>query len=135
MLHFYNIILIRTASIIIDIEMKTINLLMCIMSTCKSFTRVVNISFAQVISLKQDNTKQLNTVFKTAAPIIISPGETCNSQLSISFSNGTKLQLNPANSNLAISNSRLFRTQTHFPWICPCFFFSHLLSAILNLVI
>ena len=46
-----------------------------------------------------------------------------------------KLQLNLANSNsVTISKSPLFRTQTHFPRICPCFF-SHLLSAISNSVI
>jgi len=44
------------------------------------------------------------------------------------------IQLDPANSDSVISKSPLFRTQTHFPWICPCFF-SHLLSAISNSVI
>ena len=29
------------------------------------------------------------------------------------------VQLDPANSNLVISNSPLFRTQNHFPWIFP----------------
>ena len=39
------------------------------------------------------------------------------------------LQLDPANLNSVISNSPLFRTQNHFPWICS---FSYLLSAISN---
>ena len=43
-------------------------------------------------------------------------------RLKLFFRTKTNTQLDPAYSNSAISNSPLFRTQNHFPWIFPLLF-------------
>jgi hypothetical protein len=42
------------------------------------------------------------------------------------------IQLDPANLNAVISNSPLFRTQKHFPWICPSVIYYWLFRTILS---